>query len=84
MTRPHRALGRSAPLALFLLLVAAGYENDDIARQINLPMTQMVETLANAMDKLGAKDRHAAALKAKLREIRRVIAEAPAEADRGA
>ena len=52
-----------------LLLVAAGYENDDIARQLNLPMTQMVETLANAMDKLGAKDRHAAALKALRRGI---------------
>jgi serine/threonine protein kinase/DNA-binding CsgD family transcriptional regulator len=47
-----------------LLLVAAGFNNDDIAKHLNMPITQMVETLANAMDKLGAKDRHAAALKA--------------------
>jgi serine/threonine protein kinase/DNA-binding CsgD family transcriptional regulator len=47
-----------------MLLVAAGYDNDDIAEALNLPMTTTVETLARAMDKLGAKDRHAAALKA--------------------
>jgi DNA-binding NarL/FixJ family response regulator len=47
-----------------LLLVAAGYDNDAICQRLNLQMTSMVETLARAMDKLGAKDRHAAALKA--------------------
>lgn len=47
-----------------LLLVAAGYENDEIAAYLRLPMTQTVEALARAMDKMGAKDRHAAALKA--------------------
>lgn len=47
-----------------LLYVAAGYENDAIARHTNTSMMQVIETLAQAMDKLGAKDRHAAALKA--------------------
>jgi DNA-binding NarL/FixJ family response regulator len=47
-----------------LLYVAAGYENDGIARALNVPITQIIESLAHAMDKLGAKDRHAAALKA--------------------
>lgn len=47
-----------------LLLVAAGYENDDIAAQTNLSLAAAIETLAHAMNKLGAKDRYAAALKA--------------------
>ncbi|MBC8098775.1 MAG: response regulator, partial [Armatimonadetes bacterium] len=47
-----------------LLLVAGGYENDQIARKMTLPMTTVIEMLARTMNKLGAKDRHAAALKA--------------------
>ncbi|MDX1992814.1 MAG: protein kinase [bacterium] len=47
-----------------LLYVAAGYENDAIGRRLELPMSEIIENLAHAMDKLGAKDRHAAALKA--------------------
>jgi DNA-binding NarL/FixJ family response regulator len=47
-----------------LLYVAAGYENEDIARRLELSITVIIESLAHAMDKLGAKDRHAAALKA--------------------
>jgi serine/threonine protein kinase/DNA-binding CsgD family transcriptional regulator len=47
-----------------LLLVAAGMNNDAISQRLDMPMTTLVETLAHAMDKLGAKDRHAAALKA--------------------
>lgn len=47
-----------------LLLVAAGYDNDAICQRLDQPMTALVETMARAMDKLGAKDRHAAALKA--------------------
>jgi serine/threonine protein kinase/DNA-binding CsgD family transcriptional regulator len=47
-----------------LLLVAAGYDNDAICERLNLLMTAMVEMLARAMDKLDAKDRYAAALKA--------------------
>ena len=45
-------------------MVAAGYDNDAITERMDMPMTTTVETLARAMDKLGAKDRHAAALKA--------------------
>jgi serine/threonine protein kinase/DNA-binding CsgD family transcriptional regulator len=49
---------------LIMLLVAAGHDNDAISARLNMPMTMVVETMAGAMDKLGAKDRHAAALKA--------------------
>ncbi len=45
-----------------LLHVAAGYENVDISRKLGMNMAVMIETLASAMNKLGAKDRHAAAL----------------------
>jgi DNA-binding NarL/FixJ family response regulator/tRNA A-37 threonylcarbamoyl transferase component Bud32 len=47
-----------------LLYVAGGYENDDIAKQLQLPITKVIETLAQSINKLGAKDRNAAALKA--------------------
>jgi len=47
-----------------LLHVAAGYENDQIAKQISMPLPTLIETLAQCMNKLSAKDRHAAALKA--------------------
>jgi DNA-binding NarL/FixJ family response regulator/tRNA A-37 threonylcarbamoyl transferase component Bud32 len=47
-----------------LLYVAGGYENDDIARHLQLPITKVIETLAQAINKLGAKDRNSAALKA--------------------
>ncbi len=47
-----------------LLYVAAGYENDVIAKKMEKSMSETIEALAHAMDKLGAKDRHAAALKA--------------------
>ena len=47
-----------------LLYVAAGYENSEIARKISMPLPTLVETLAQSMNKLNAKDRHAAALAA--------------------
>jgi DNA-binding NarL/FixJ family response regulator len=47
-----------------LLYVAAGYENDEISRKISMPLPTLIETLAQSMNKLQAKDRHAAALKA--------------------
>lgn len=47
-----------------MLYVAAGFENDHIARLLEAPVTEVIEVMARAMDKLGAKDRHAAALKA--------------------
>lgn len=47
-----------------LLMVAAGLENPQIATRLGLTMPQTIEALAHAMDKLGAKDRHAAALAA--------------------
>jgi DNA-binding NarL/FixJ family response regulator len=46
-----------------MLMVAAGLDNDAICKRLDMPMT-VVETIAHAMDKLGAKERHAAALKA--------------------
>jgi serine/threonine protein kinase/DNA-binding CsgD family transcriptional regulator len=54
---------------LILLHVAAGYENTEIARQLNLSMSIMIETLAQIMNKLNAKDRNAAALRALREEI---------------
>ncbi|HEX2619760.1 MAG TPA: response regulator, partial [Phototrophicaceae bacterium] len=47
-----------------LLYVAAGYENDTIARQLAMPMTTVIEMIARTMNKLNAKDRHSAALTA--------------------
>ena len=47
-----------------LLLIAGGYDNDQIAERLNLPMPTLIESLARAMDKMKAKDRHAAALQA--------------------
>ena len=47
-----------------LLHVAAGRENDAIARQLKLGIPIVIETLASAMNKLGAKDRIGAALEA--------------------
>jgi DNA-binding NarL/FixJ family response regulator/tRNA A-37 threonylcarbamoyl transferase component Bud32 len=47
-----------------LLYVAAGYENEQIARRMEIPMMNVIEMLARVMNKMGAKDRHAAALKA--------------------
>ncbi|MCA9915979.1 MAG: response regulator transcription factor, partial [Anaerolineae bacterium] len=54
---------------LILLHVAAGYENPDIAKQLNLSMSVVIETLAQIMNKLDAKDRNAAALRALRQEI---------------
>jgi DNA-binding NarL/FixJ family response regulator len=47
-----------------LLYVAAGYENEIIARKMNMAMTDTIELLARTMNKLQAKDRYSAALKA--------------------
>jgi len=47
-----------------LLHIAKGYENDEIGDRLNLGMTMMIETMANIMNKLGVRDRNAAALKA--------------------
>lgn len=47
-----------------LLYIAAGYTNDEIAQKLSMPLPNLIETLAQCMNKLGAKDRHAAALKA--------------------
>lgn len=45
-----------------LLLVAAGYDNNNVSVRLKLPVTRVVEVLAQVMDKLNARDRHAAAL----------------------
>lgn len=50
-----------------LLYVARGYDNDEISRRLNLAMPLVIEMLAGLMNKLGAQDRHEAALLA-LRE----------------
>ena len=47
-----------------LLLIAGGFDNEQISERLNLPMPDFVEALARAMDKMKAKDRHAAALQA--------------------
>ncbi|MBE2266970.1 MAG: protein kinase, partial [Anaerolinea sp.] len=47
-----------------LLLVAGGYDNEAIADRLRLTMPGVIETLARAIDKMKAKDRHAAALNA--------------------
>lgn len=47
-----------------LLLVAGGYDNEAIAERMGLPMPTVIETLAKAIDKMKARDRHAAALQA--------------------
>jgi serine/threonine protein kinase/DNA-binding CsgD family transcriptional regulator len=47
-----------------LMQVAAGLENADIAKKLQLPGTTVIETLAQVMNKLGAKDRNGAALQA--------------------
>jgi DNA-binding NarL/FixJ family response regulator/tRNA A-37 threonylcarbamoyl transferase component Bud32 len=47
-----------------LLYVAAGYENADIARRMQIGQNVLIETMARIMDKLGAKDRNDAALQA--------------------
>jgi DNA-binding NarL/FixJ family response regulator len=47
-----------------VLHVAAGFENDEIARKLEMSMMDLIEALARIMDKLNAKDRHSAALKA--------------------
>ncbi len=49
---------------MLLLHVAAGLENDQISRRLGISMTQLIEVLASAMNKLGARDRSAAALQA--------------------
>ncbi len=50
-----------------LLNIAAGLENDNIALKLDIPLVDLIEMLANIMNKLDTKDRHATALKA-LRE----------------
>ena len=47
-----------------LLYVAKGYSNEQVAYALNISMTALIETLANVMEKLGVRDRNAAALKA--------------------
>jgi|GEM_PF-176444 len=47
-----------------LLYVAGGYENSVIAQQLAMSMTDIIESLAKIMNKLQAKDRNSAALKA--------------------
>jgi DNA-binding NarL/FixJ family response regulator/tRNA A-37 threonylcarbamoyl transferase component Bud32 len=47
-----------------LLYVAAGLENVEIARQMQVTQQVVIESLASVMNKLGAGDRHSAALAA--------------------
>jgi serine/threonine protein kinase/DNA-binding CsgD family transcriptional regulator len=47
-----------------LLYVAGGYDNATIAQQLAMSMTDIIESLATIMNKLHAKDRNSAALKA--------------------
>jgi DNA-binding NarL/FixJ family response regulator/tRNA A-37 threonylcarbamoyl transferase component Bud32 len=45
-----------------MLYVAAGFENDQIAKQMEKPITTVIEMLARVLNKMGAKDRFSAAL----------------------
>lgn len=47
-----------------LLYVAGGYTNSTIGQQLAMSMTDIIESLAQIMNKLQAKDRNSAALKA--------------------
>lgn len=47
-----------------LLMIAGGFDNDTIAERLSLSLPAFIESLARAMDKMKAKDRHAAALNA--------------------
>ncbi|MDZ4770223.1 MAG: protein kinase [Chloroflexota bacterium] len=47
-----------------MLLVAGGLDNEAIAGRLDMPLSDLIEALASAMDKMAAKDRHAAALQA--------------------
>lgn len=47
-----------------LLYIAAGYENESIARLLKLSLMDLIEMVASIMGKLDAKDRHSAALTA--------------------
>jgi two-component system competent response regulator ComA len=47
-----------------LLQIAAGFENDEIAQRLDMSLVDLIEQLARIMNKLGAKDRHSAALTA--------------------
>ena len=47
-----------------LLYIAAGYENDQISKELDIPLVRLIEILATILDKLGASDRHSAALTA--------------------
>lgn len=47
-----------------LLYVAGGFDNDEIAKHLQVSQTVVIEMLARAMNKLGAKDRFEAAVTA--------------------
>lgn len=47
-----------------LLHIAAGMEDDEIMKRLNLGMTQLIEINASILNKMGVRDRMAAALKA--------------------
>ncbi len=47
-----------------LRCVAAGMDDDAISARLNLGMTELIEIHANVLDKVGARDRNSAALKA--------------------
>lgn len=62
------ALRDSTPLSdherRLMLLVAAGFDNEQIADRLQIDLADVVEGLATSMDKLDARDRYAAALAA--------------------
>jgi serine/threonine protein kinase/DNA-binding CsgD family transcriptional regulator len=49
---------------LVMLYIAGGYDNDAIAQRLNMDIMEITEILAQAINKLGARDRHGAALAA--------------------
>lgn len=47
-----------------MLLIAGGLDNEAIAKRLEMPLSDLIEVIASSMDKMGAKDRYAAALQA--------------------
>lgn len=64
LTNPDKNIQLSETERKVLLHVAAGLDNEAIAKKLNISMLLVIEALAGAMNKLDASDRNAAALRA--------------------
>ncbi len=64
LTNPDKNVQLSETERKVLLHVAAGLDNEAIAKQLNISVLLVIEALAGAMNKLDASDRNSAALRA--------------------